>query len=43
MTGTGLLFVKLLMATVQGTFDRAYHSILHFGLWRIISNSEIKE
>jgi hypothetical protein len=34
MTGTGLLFVKLLMAT--GTFDRAYHSILHFGLWRII-------
>jgi hypothetical protein len=33
MTGTGLLSVKLLIATVHRTFDRAYHSILHFGLW----------
>lgn len=33
MTGTELLSVKLLMTTVHCTFDRAYHSILHFGLW----------
>jgi hypothetical protein len=42
MTGTGLLFVKLLIAAVHCTFDRAYPSILHFGLWRIISDSDMK-